>query len=317
MLLSIIVPVYNAEKYLEATIHSLTSQTLTDLEIIAVNDGSKDHSLEILQCLASEDPRIQVIDQKNGGVSQARNHALAMAKGEYIAFLDSDDTVSAKMYETLIQKAKTKHFDVVCCDFDYVYEDGSVKRGTSGMIEAASKEELKPSLTTFYPVVWNRVFHRRIFDAGFRFKENVWYEDVEFLHRLHPYLNSVGIVSESFVQYYQRGTTITHTYDRRLFDYVSNWTSIMQWYEDHDLLQDYHDEIEFACVRYMYATFVSRAVYLQDKQQFKEAVDQAQHLVSHYFPNYKQNKYLKTAGLKGFYLKHFSPFTAQLLYLKH
>lgn len=317
MELSIIVPVYNAEKYVEKTILSLLHQSLKDFEIIAVNDGSKDHSLAILKDLAKKDERIVILDQENQGVSRARNAAISLAKGNYIAFLDSDDTVSPLMYETLITKAKTKDFDCVCCNFDYVYEDGSTQLGKSGMIEATNPFDLKESLTHFYPVVWNRVFHRRIFDQGFRFKENVWYEDVEFLHRLHPYLQSVGVVEDSFVQYYQRGSTITHTYDLRLFDYVSNWKSILQWYETHDLMKSYHDEIEFACVRYMYATFVSRAVYLQDKKLFKQAVNEAKQVVLEHFPSYKKNPYLKKAGLKGVYLKYFNRGIAALLYLKH
>ena len=121
---SIIVPVYNAEKYLERCINSLKSQTLEDIEIILVDDSSKDSSLEICNKMAMEDSRIKVIHKENEGAGKARNAALKIATGEYIGFMDSDDYAERDMFETLYNKAEKYNSDLVMSGVLYV--DGSI-----------------------------------------------------------------------------------------------------------------------------------------------------------------------------------------------
>ena len=110
---SIIVPVYNAEKYLERCINSLKNQTLRDIEIILVDDSSTDSSLELCNKMAMEDSRIKVIHKVNEGAGKARNAALQVATGEYIGFADSDDFVECRMFETLYEKAEKYNSDLV------------------------------------------------------------------------------------------------------------------------------------------------------------------------------------------------------------
>ena len=112
---SVIVPVYNTEKYLEKCLDSLVNQTLTDIEIICVNDGSTDGSLAILNKFAADDFRIKVINQNNKGQSAARNAGLSAAKGEYIGFLDSDDFADNSMFEKLYYSAKKNDSDLIMC----------------------------------------------------------------------------------------------------------------------------------------------------------------------------------------------------------
>ena len=113
---SVIVPVYNVENYIEQALNSLLGQTLSDLEIIAVDDGSSDKSGEILDQYAQEYPqRIEVLHIQNSGAGNARNEGLKRAKGKYIGFLDSDDWVAEDMYETLYNKAE-KGYDIVVCN---------------------------------------------------------------------------------------------------------------------------------------------------------------------------------------------------------
>ena len=110
---SIIVPTYNVEMYLDQCMESLQRQTLKDIEIICVNDGSKDHSLEIMQRYAADDPRIVIIDKENGGYGKAMNVGLDRATGEYIGILEPDDYVPLNMYEDLYQAAKERDLDFV------------------------------------------------------------------------------------------------------------------------------------------------------------------------------------------------------------
>ena len=122
---SVIVPVYNTEKYLEECIRSLTEQTLSSLELIFVDDGSTDASPKILERYRARDPEhIRVITQKNAGQGKARNVGLAAATGEYVGFVDSDDYVDRRMYAAMYTRAGSEELDLVECDFHYLEEDG-------------------------------------------------------------------------------------------------------------------------------------------------------------------------------------------------
>ncbi|UJF15261.1 glycosyltransferase [Jeotgalibaca sp. MA1X17-3] len=114
---SIIVPVYNVEKYLKKSIESLMNQTLKDIEIILVNDGSTDNSLFICKQYEKKDFRIKVIDKNNGGVSSARNIGIELASGQYIGFIDPDDWIEPEMYEKMYSKIEKTKSDVCICNY--------------------------------------------------------------------------------------------------------------------------------------------------------------------------------------------------------
>ena len=123
---SVIVPVYNVEKYIEKCANSLINQTLSDIEIIFVNDGSTDGSIQIIEQYENNfKEKVKCVSKDNGGLSSARNYGIPYATGEYIAFLDSDDYVELDMYETMYNKAKEDDFDMVECDFIWEYPNKS------------------------------------------------------------------------------------------------------------------------------------------------------------------------------------------------
>ena len=121
--ISIIVPIYNAEKYLCETIQSIFKQTFINFELICVNDGSKDKSLQILNFFKRIDKRIVILNQENQGVSMARNNAIAVAKGKYIAFLDADDLMHPLFLEKMYQTIRQENSDIVYCDYKIVSEN--------------------------------------------------------------------------------------------------------------------------------------------------------------------------------------------------
>ena len=123
-MISVIVPVYNVEKYLPKCIESIMNQTYQDLEIILVNDGSSDNSNRICVRYAKIDKRIKVVNKENGGVSSARNLGLDIANGEYISFIDSDDYIELNMYEKMIDIALKKDIDIVSCNYNHLKNDG-------------------------------------------------------------------------------------------------------------------------------------------------------------------------------------------------
>ena len=135
---SIIVPVYNAEKYLGYTISSIRRQTYKNIEVILINDGSADGSLQICNNYAAIDPRIRVIDVQNGGVSAARNRGLAEASGEYVQFVDADDVIHADMTRRLVEVMETYQKDMVVCGFRMIMLDDRLEK--TGQVLFSSSE---------------------------------------------------------------------------------------------------------------------------------------------------------------------------------
>ena len=127
--ISIAIPVYNTEKYLERCIYSILNQTYKNLEVICVDDGSTDLSGKILDRLSQEDSRLKILHKKNEGVSIARNLALLEAKGEYIGFIDSDDYVAPDYYEKLIDVLDNTTVDIVTCNYFFDYSGSIVRAG--------------------------------------------------------------------------------------------------------------------------------------------------------------------------------------------
>ncbi len=126
VLISVIIPVFKVEKYLEKCIKSIVNQTIENLEIILVDDGSPDQCPKICDYWASKDSRIKVVHKKNGGLSDARNAGLDIAKGEYISFIDSDDWVALDMYEIMLKAMKEENADICACGIMGCYQNKNV-----------------------------------------------------------------------------------------------------------------------------------------------------------------------------------------------
>ena len=171
MKLSVIVPIYNVEPYLEACLDSLLSQTIGDFEILLVDDGSKDRSGEIADRYAAEHPElIRCMHIDNGGQGRARNLALPLAQGEFVGFIDSDDWIEPDMYKKLYDKAQETGADVVYCDFLEHFSDG--------------REQILPATYQAHPLSaagssCNKIFRRTLI-RELRFPEGLWYEDFYF-----------------------------------------------------------------------------------------------------------------------------------------
>ena len=310
---SIIVPVYNVYDYLNKCLDSLVNQTLKDIEVIVIDDGSPDNSEEIIKKYQKEYPdKIRAYKKKNGGLSDARNYGIKYAKGEYIAFVDSDDYVKYDMYEKMYNKAKSGNFDMVVCDLNYVYSD-NIKYVDSCIKHDTT--DIKAVLINNYPAVWNRIIKRKFFDEGLEFKKGVWFEDVEFLYRVLPNIKSVGVVKEPFNQYVQRNGSITSSVDKRIYNYIDNFNGLVEYYQENGLYEKYKKELEYVYVKYIYATFIKQAT-LFNKDEYKKAVGEAIANVKKTFPKYYKNSYFYKS-FKGFYLLLFNKFMARLVYRRY
>lgn len=183
-LISIIVPVYNMEQYLERCMNSIWQQTYTNLEIILVDDGSTDHSPQMCDEYAGKDSRIKVVHKQNGGLSDARNAGLAVASGAYIGYVDSDDWIEPDMYEKMYQACVENQAQVAVCRYAQVYKDHTVQAG-NGNVTVFDKEELLRIYIgdsddyIIYNSVWSKLFTREIVE-GVQFPKGRNSEDIMY-----------------------------------------------------------------------------------------------------------------------------------------
>lgn len=182
-LLSVIIPVYNVKPYLEKCVESIVDQTYHNLQIILVDDGSTDGSQTICDELAQKDSRIVVIHKENGGQSTARNVGMDRAKGDYIAFVDSDDWLERNMYEVLINQLEAHDADLVACSFYECKGDEKKAVGDSKNISVFNTEEIFINKNQLRFLVWNKVF-RRSFVEKLRFVPGQVYEDFHFCRQV-------------------------------------------------------------------------------------------------------------------------------------
>ena len=215
-LLSIIVPVYNVEKYLKKCVNSLIRQTYSQLQIILVDDGSTDSSGEICNQLAKEDDRIEVIHQSNGGLSRARNTGLQKVKGIYVAFIDSDDYIALNTYELVIHAMQKQEADVARFGWISVSESTVIPdKETNKSASILSLEDFFDGLETQRTrlVVWNAVYKREIIE-GILFVPDIIYEDVSFTNQVLMRTNKEIIIDVPFYRYLssREGNTITQPF---------------------------------------------------------------------------------------------------------
>lgn len=314
MELSIVVPVYNVEAYLTRCLESLVKQTLADdrYEIIVVNDGATDGSQEIIEQFCEKYSHVVSYMKENGGLSDARNHGIERAKGKYLAFIDSDDYVDEHMFETMLDKAYEKDFDMVVCDFIEVYENENRVCSSQLNQDVLTLAQLKQAMCNIYPSAWNKIYKRTLFE-DVRYKKGVWFEDVECLYRLLPLVKTIGTVKQPFYYYVQRQGSISKATDPRIFHCVDNWNGLYDFYMAHpQACGVFAQEFEYCYVRYLLATFV-KASLKYDQQQYIQAVKMARCEVKKHFPHYRRNPYFYRS-LKGFYLVLFNGLLANILY---
>lgn len=207
--LSIIIPVYNNEMYLRSTLQSVLGQTYSDFEILIVDDGSTDSSLDICQEFAQKDNRLRVIQKENGGVSSARNCGLEEATGRYIAFVDSDDCIDPEMYAVMISVLEKTEADFVnCCVVkERCYMPQSYQKGAVEVSNLPLENILKKNC--FIDSSLNKVYRRELI-GNTRFDENISYsEDKLFVTELILKAEKLAFVSNTFYHYIQHENSLS------------------------------------------------------------------------------------------------------------
>ena len=295
---SLIIPVYNVENYIEKCLNSVVNQTLKDMEVIIVNDGSKDLSKQKIQKYLEKYPWIKYLEKENGGLSDARNYGMPYATGKYIAFLDSDDYVEETMYEEMYNIAEKENADMVDCDF--VWEYPNRKRKDIGEIYKTKKEMIEKCRV----VAWNKIIKREILEkTKIKFPVGLRYEDMEFFYKLVPYINKVSFIKKCFVHYVQRENSIANTQNVRTKEIFIILDNIISYYKEKGLYDEYRDELEYIYVKFLLCSSLKRISKIAEKKDRKQAQKETWDNINKKFPNWRKNSILKKKNLKNLYIK--------------
>ncbi len=290
---SVIVPIYNVEKYLEKCINSLLSQTLEDIQIILVNDGSKDNSGNIAKEYEQNNKdRVIYVEKENGGLSDARNYGLKYATGDFIAFLDSDDYIEKNAYEEMYNKAIEENADYVECDFIWEFPN---KIRVDKQYPYKNKKEM---LSFVRVVAWNKLIKRQlIIDNNLEFPKGLRYEDVEFTYKLIPFVNKFTYVDKPFIHYVQREGSIANVQNERTAEIFTVLDNVIEFYKKNNIYEKYRDELEYNYARYLLCSSLKRMCKIKDKTIREKLLTESWERLNLNFPNWKENVILKTVNI--------------------
>ena len=281
--LSIVLPVFNVEKYLERCIKSILEGTYKDLELVIVNDGTKDNSENIIIRYLEKYNNITYIVKENGGLSHARNIGYTYAKGEYIAFFDSDDYIEKDMYEKLMAKVKDYNYDIVVCDLYMEYEQTGKKIYVSSNVEKEYKDVEKDNngisirkeiMENIYIAVHNKIYKKELiektFENGMPFVNGMYYEDILYTYSILQNTRSISFVKEPLYYYVQRTSSISNNYDKKLYDIITSVEMLIENAVENNRFEDYKEILEYIGIRYMYGTFMKRIAKTKNKKIYLE-----------------------------------------------
>lgn len=244
---SIIVPVYNVEKFLDRCLNSLINQTLKEIEIICINDGSVDNSLQILEKFAKQDDRITILNQKNSGQSTARNRGIDKASGIYLGFVDSDDWVDLNYFEKLYTSAEKYNCDMAVSGiirlhkwnkkFHLKFEEEKVTDNTDEKFEICDVPELS--------YVWNKIYKRESFmSKNLRFEEGIFFEDVIMTPKILYSLGKLITVPDTYYYYWRNpNSTVTKRTDKVNNDSIYAHNKAMEFIKEHNIDISSHEPI--------------------------------------------------------------------------
>ena len=306
---SVVVPIYNTEQYLEKCITSLVNQTLDDIEIILVNDSSTDNSYNIIKEYENKYPeKVKAFIKENGGLSDTRNFGIQKATGEFIGFVDSDDYVDINMFKEMYELAIKENLDMVEADFMWVYP-------------TYTKKDISRKYCTFQDyflygrvMVCNKIFRRNIIvENDIFFSKGLNYEDIEFFYKFILHINKSGKIDKIFYYYNQRENSIINIQDDKNKDILKILEKLVNYYKKENVYEKYKSEIEYLYIRLLLGSSFLRILKIKDKKIKKELLNKNYKELNERFPQWRKNEILnKYKTKKNIYYKTVNKFTYKL-----
>lgn len=292
---SVIVPVYNVEQYLEKCLNSLVNQEFDNYEIIVVNDDSTDNSQKIIDRYVEKYPKlIRGYKKKNGGVSSARNYGLDKAKGKYVAFVDSDDYVTNNYLCMLYNEAKINDYDIVVCDI--IEKSNTNEKFLSCYVN--NDNNIVENLLVSFPAVWNKMYKKSLFlDNKIQFPDILYGEDLATTVRLLVSAKKVGYVNKALYYYIIRDGSIMHQekYNERMLDIFKSLDILTKYFMDNGYYERYKEEIEYLYISHLLHDYSLR-IYKYNKGRYD--IERVAKFIKINYPKWKKNKYFKKKSLK-------------------
>lgn len=292
MKFSVIVPVYNVEKYVAKCIDSILAQNYDDYEIVAVDDGATDNSGMILDEYQRNTDKLHVIHQENKGLGGARNTGITAARGEYLVFLDSDDYIAPNMLLELEKHLNLYELDILAFDCIRVDEEGNVIERVSVADYPEEYTDLtQKQFLLLEPTSCTKVYRRKLYiDHEIQFPERLWYEDLATVFKLAPYANKIGYLKKAYYYYVQQPNSITHSVNtKRMLEIIDAFGREIAFYKKNGLFEEYYNELEWNCALHvLYYTAFRLLTCGFHKKEMLMAYQYSKSL----FPNIENNKYV-------------------------
>lgn len=269
--ISVIVPVYNVEEHLNKCLSSLVHQSLEDLEIIVINDGSTDSSHSIIDHYTRMYPRlVKSFTKENGGLSDARNFGLDKATGKYIGFVDSDDFVTENMFEEMYLLAEKHQAEIVICNLRKIDNTGREKQKLTQIPHLPEKINLKDEFTVFSDISYfacNKIFKREVFE-NHRFAIGKHFEDIQLIPRLLLQCTTLAHTNAYHYQYLERENSITKTHTENGLDILSAVKEVEKAFYLSPY-KDYFDELKGFQILEGFYSFLAYLAFVKDKNSYK------------------------------------------------
>lgn len=296
--ISVIVPIYNGEKYISRCIESILNQTHKNIEIVCVNDGSTDESGKILDNYAKIDNRIKVIHKQNAGVSAARNTGIKESTMPIIAFVDSDDYIQDVMYEKMISLMEKEKLDCVCCDYKNIYSDRIINRNSRFVNQILYGEQIREKIVKgiigFFDTNNNCLTSvcNRLFVKDILVQNNIWFDDKRaygedwlFCIEYYRVINSIGFINENMYSYVHQEDSLSTKARTDYFEYVVKNNRLFN-----NMFPEFDWECDAKIKHYNNRPFEAVNYY---KKRFSEK--ESQKLIKEIFKICKENDYYKNA----------------------
>ena len=306
MKVSVIIPAYNTEEYMSQCLESILAQTLQEIEILVVDDGSTDQTLKVLKDYEERYPeKVRVFHKENGGQASARNLALTYARGEFLGFVDSDDWISPEMYEEMYDKAVEEEADIVICDMVDHYPDREIYHHSSSF---ADKFTVTPSAC-------NKIF-RRTFADGITFPVGLWYEDFEYTTKQLMKTDKISVIHKGFYHCHCREvSTMNNNNSQKNKDMLSVIEHLETFVSENGWKDRYADVLQYIHLEHILITTINRLECMENTEK-REVINFLRKAVLQRYPKFYKSSVLKklprnrqiVAILNGFGLSSVSKF---------
>ncbi|MBE6927552.1 MAG: glycosyltransferase family 2 protein [Ruminococcaceae bacterium] len=288
---SLIVPIYKIEQYLPKCIESVLAQKCRDFELLLIDDGSPDGSGKLIDDYATRHPAlIRAIHQPNGGAGAARNHGIALAKGEYLLFVDGDDYLDDTLLSDLATEIEKTHADLYL--FGAHVEKDGVKNGElHELVEVRKPCNAASTPELFFGIMapWNRAYKKSLFE-NIEFASRVWYEDIRVVTKVNAMAKTVIRLPQPYYHYLQReGSAMNNKNSERNVEILYAFDDILSWFREQKLYDTYRNELTFLAIEHLLIAATVRVLQIDRKHHL---VNDFRQYMEKKFPDFRENKHL-------------------------